>query len=511
MLETPAGQAGRREAFDASDVTPILRLAGIVKTFPGVVAIRAAALDVRPGEIHALVGENGAGKSTLVKIVTGAHRPDAGTLELAGVGVRIADPQAALRLGIAAIYQEFNLVPALTVRENLFLGRERARHGFSRVADERRAAREIFRRLDAEIDPEARTGDLTVAQRQLVETAKALLANARLLIMDEPTAALTPREVERLFAILAQLRRDGRGILFISHRLDEVLRIADRVTVMRDGETLMTRPARELTREELIEAMVGRSLDQEFPKAAAAPGETLLEVRELRGGRVRGVSFTVQRGEVLGIAGLVGAGRTELARLIFGADRATGGEILLDGRAVAIRSPRDAIRRGICLLTEDRKTQGLILGLSARDNFALPNLGRWSRRGWIRERDETRAFARHVESLRIRVASPEQPAGHLSGGNQQKLLIARWLEQDARVVIFDEPTRGIDVGSKHEMYLLMNDLAARGKAVIMISSELPEILGMSDRVLVMRGGRVTGGIRDMAAATQAGILELAVS
>jgi ribose transport system ATP-binding protein len=379
------------------------------------------------------------------------------------------------------------------------------------VRRERERTRTVFERLGVEIDPETPIRDLTVAQQQLVETARALLADARLLIMDEPTAALTPREVERLFAILDELRRSGHGILFISHRLNEVLAIANRVTVMRDGVTLGTWPTAELTRERLIEQMVGRSLDQEFPKAPAAVGDVLLAVHDLRGGRVRGASFELRRGEVLGIAGLVGAGRTDLARLIFGADRPTGGEIQLDGQAVTIRSPRDAIRNGICLLTEDRKGQGLVLGLSARENFALPNLAHWSARGWIHQRDEDRAFLRYVESLRIRIAGPEQRAQHLSGGNQQKLLVARWLEQAARVVIFDEPTRGIDVGAKYEMYLLMNELAARGKAIVMISSELPEILGMSDRVLVMHDGRVTGELHDVRAASQEQILALAVS
>jgi ribose transport system ATP-binding protein len=299
-------------------------------------------------------------------------------------------------------------------------------------------------------------------------------------------------------------------VLFISHRLDEVFRIADRVTVMRDGSTLGTWPVGELTREALIEKMVGRPLGAEFPKARVAPGATRLGVRDLRGGRVRGVSFDARAGEVLGIAGLVGSGRTDLVRLIFGADRVEGGTILLDGEPVAIRSPRDAIRLGICLLTEDRANQGLILGLSARENFALPNLAHWSRAGWISTRSERAAFLRHVRSLNIRVAGPEQPARHLSGGNQQKLLVARWLESDSRIVVFDEPTRGIDVGGKYEMYLLINDLVARGKAVVMISSELPEVLGMSDRVLVMHDGRVTGEIASVAGATQEQVLELAV-
>jgi len=489
---------------------PLLRLRGVTKAFPGVLAISHADLDVLPGEIHALVGENGAGKSTLIKVATGAHAPDEGEIAFAGKTVRLAGPLDAQRQGLAAIYQEFTLVPALSVRENLFLGREPVRRGRIDQAEERRRSREIFADLNIPIDPEERTERLTVAQQQLVETARALLADARLLIMDEPTAALTPSEVDRLFEILHRLRAQRRGILFISHRLDEVLRIADRVTVMRDGETLGTWSTAELTRDRLIERMVGRSLEQEFPKQAAEKGEVLLDVRGLSGGVVRDASFQVRGGEVLGLAGLVGAGRTELARLIFGADRLTRGEVRLANEAIDVRNPRDAIHHGIGLLTEDRKAHGLVLGLSALENFALPNLDHWSRGGWIDAGREEAAFSRYVESLQIRVAGPEQQAGHLSGGNQQKLLVARWLENDARVLIFDEPTRGIDVGAKYEMYLLINELAARGKAIIMISSELEEILGMSDRVLVMHEGRIRGELTDMSAATSEGIMRLAV-
>jgi len=348
-----------------------------------------------------------------------------------------------------------------------------------------------------------------VAQQQLVEIGRALRADARLLIMDEPTATLAPREVDRLFAILADLKNAGRGILFVTHRIDEIFRIADRVTIMRDGVTLGTWPVADLVRDRLIELMVGRPLDEEFPKARAVTEDVVLEVRDLWGGPVRGASLQVRRGEVVGIAGLVGSGRTELARLIFGADVAAGGTVLLNGSPVVIRSPRDAIEHGICLLTEDRKTQGLLLGLSAQENFALPNLDRWSRHGWIDVGTEREAFLHAVEGLRIRVTGPDQRAEHLSGGNQQKLLVARWLERHAQVVIFDEPTRGIDVGAKYEMYLLINELVAQGAAVVMISSELPEILGMSDRIIVMHDGRITGELPDASRATQEQVMELA--
>ena len=489
---------------------PRLRLTGIAKSFPGVKAIRSADLELAAGEIHALVGENGAGKSTLIKVMTGAHRPDRGRIFLHGSEQRIANPLAAQRAGVAAIYQEFSLIPTLTVRENLFLGREASRFGRLQPAEERRRARAIFQQLGMPIDTEALLRDLNIAQQQIIEIARALLADAQILIMDEPTAALTPREVSALFAVLAELRRAGRAILFVSHRLEEVLQISDRVTIMRDGETRGTWDAGNLTRARLIEEMVGRPLGAEFPKVGAPLGEELLCVQKLTGGAIRDVSFTVRSGEVLGLAGLVGAGRTELARLLFGADRLTRGEIFLAGESVRLRSPRDAIERGICLLTENRKEQGLILGLPALENFALPNLSHWSRCGWLAGGRERASFARFVESLNIRIAGPAQLAGQLSGGNQQKLLVARWLENDARVIIFDEPTRGIDVGAKVEMYNLINDLAARGKAIIMISSELPEILGMSDRVLVMRAGRLSGEVRDVAAATQEQLLELAV-
>jgi ABC-type sugar transport system ATPase subunit len=498
---------------DASNdgFAPLLRITGLVKSFPGVLAVDHADMSAYAGQVLALVGENGAGKSTLIKVVTGAHRPDAGSVEFDGRDITGCGPVTAARSGITCIYQELNVVPQLTVRENLFLGREKTRAGIIDAHDERRRARGALASLQADIDPETTVGELDVARQQLVEIARALLADAKLLIMDEPTAALTPREVERLFAVLGELRAAGLGIVFISHRLDEVFTLADRITVMRDGKTLGTWNTGELTRPGLIEMMVGRPLDQEFPKHASAPGDEALAVYGLSGGKVRDVSFSVKRGEVLGIAGLVGAGRTELARLIFGADRPARGTIFLDGSPVRIASPRDAIARGICLLTEDRKGQGLVLGLSSQQNFALPNLGHWSRGGWIDDNREETAFSRHVENLGIKLAGPGQAAGELSGGNQQKLLIARWLEYNARVIVFDEPTRGIDVGSKYEIYLLINDLTARGKAVIMISSELPEILGMSDRVLVMHEGRVTGEVTDVASATQESLLALAVS
>ncbi len=488
---------------------PILEMRGIRKEFPGVVAVSSGSFELRTGEIHALVGENGAGKSTLIKVLTGVHQTDSGDILVNGNPVSIASPLAARRAGIAAIYQEFTLIPTLPVSANLFLGREQTHKGFIEAGTERSKSMEVFRKLGVSIDPDSEVRDLNVAQQQLVEIGRALETDAAILVMDEPTAALTPNEVDNLFTLLRDLAKRGIGIIFISHRLDEVFNIADRITVMRDGQTIATAATKDINRQQLIELMVGRSLDKEFPKAAAPVGEILLEVRNLSGGKVQDVSFHVKRGEVLGIAGLMGAGRTELARLIFGADRKKSGKVLVDGVEAEIDSPREAIGHGICLLTEDRKLQGLILKATAKENFALPNLKSWSRLGFIDTATESRRFGGHVKDLRIRIAGPDQSAEELSGGNQQKLLVARWLETNSQVIIFDEPTRGIDVGAKYEMYLLINDLAAQGKAIIVISSELPEILGISDRILVMREGQVSGEITDMAKADQTSIMALA--
>ncbi len=495
----------------AQATAPLLRMEGIDKSFPGVLALRNVRFDLYPGEVHALMGENGAGKSTLIRVLAGAHRPDAGTISLAGQQVRINSPRDAEKLGISVIYQEFNLVPTLSARENLFLGREKTSGPFLSPRLEHRQSLEMFARLSVHIDPEARCSDLTVAQQQAVEIAKAISLDARILVMDEPTASLTSQETEKLFQLIRELKRRGIGIIYVSHRMEEIFRLADRVTVMRDGQYVATRPTPELNRQMLIEMMVGRKLENEFPKEAPAIGEDRLVVNNLqRGPAVKGVSFTIKRGEVLGLTGLVGAGRTELARLIFGADRRDGGAMLLDGRAFAPRSPKDAIDRGVCLITEDRKTQGLVLAHSARDNFALPNLNRLSAAGFVRHRQERDAFAHYIQSLRIKIPHQEELARNLSGGNQQKLVLAKWLQANSEIVLFDEPTRDIDVGAKHEIYLLINRLAKSGKAILMISSELPEVLGMSDRILVMHEGRITGQITEPQNATQEQLLALAM-
>lgn len=493
------------------DLTPLLEMRGIHKRFPGVKALDNVDLELRAGEVLALLGENGAGKSTLIKVLGGAHQPDAGTIRIEGQTIVMRGPQDARRAGVGLMYQEFNLVPSLTVRENIFLGQERTRFGFLRQRDENRQAAELLARLSMPLNPELRCGSLSVGQQQAVEIAKALSQRMKILVMDEPSAALTPQEVERLFMIIRDLKSRGIGVIYISHRLDEIFEIADRVMVMRDGTLVASRPLASVTRNGLIEMMVGRSVQQEFPKQPAAIGEERLVVRGLaRGRRVRDVTFSVRRGEVLGLAGLVGAGRTETARLIFGADRPESGSVELDGKTLRIRCPRDAIRAGICLLTEDRKSQGLLLGRSVQENFALPNLARFSRLGWINQRRETDEFAGYVRNLRIKISDAEQRVRDLSGGNQQKIVLAKWLERHADILIFDEPTRGLDVGAKYEIYLLMNELARQGKGILMISSDLPEILGMSDRILVMHEGRVAGEIRDVAGATQQRVLELAV-
>jgi len=485
-------------------------MSGIRKSFPGVLAVKIADFDLRPGEIHALVGENGAGKSTLIKVLTGVHERDTGEIRIAGRPVSFRKPLDAQKAGIATIYQEFTLVPGLTVAANIALGHEATHHGLLDQRRESGQAAALLERLGADFKANLLVSELTVAQQQIVEIARALAREANVLVMDEPTAALAPQEVAHLFENLKEFTERGMGIIFISHRLDEVLKIADRITVMRDGVTVATRPTVEFNRRDLIETMVGRSLDQEYPKEKTTAGEEYFKVHDLCGGIVRDVSFVARRGEVLGLAGLMGAGRTELARLIFGADHKESGETYLDGQKVDISSPHEAIEAGICLLTEDRKAQGLVLGASAMDNFALPNLRSWSRLSFIDAHKEKERFIDRTSELNIRLSGFDQRAEELSGGNQQKLLVARWLETNSEVIIFDEPTRGIDVGAKYEMYLLINRLVKQGKIIIVISSELPELLGICDRILVMRRGRISGEISDVAGTDQAEIMSMAV-
>ena len=496
----------------SSESIPLLMMRGIHKSFPGVVALENVDFDLRAGEVHALLGENGAGKSTLIKILGGAHQPDAGKIFIAGRETQIDSPGDALDGGITAIYQEFNLVPTLSARENIFLGQESTTLGFMHRRDELRQAKALLDRVGVEIDPDIPCNQLSIAQQQVVEIAKALSLDAKIIIMDEPSATLTPQEVGRLFEVIRDLRQQAISIIYISHRLPEIFEIADRITVLRDGQHVATRDTAEVTRDTLIEMMVGRRLEHEFPQRDVIPGKTRLAVTNLcRGSAVQDVSLSVRQGEVLGVTGLVGAGRTEMARLIFAADKPTEGKIVLDGKQLKIGNPRDAIGAGICLLTEDRKSQGLILKQSVLDNFGLPNLDQFSRLAFVNRSQEQKSLDQYVTSLRIKLADSRRLAANVSGGNQQKVVLAKWLQRNCEVLIFDEPTRGIDVGAKYEIYQLMNDLAAAGKAIMMISSELPEILGMSDRILVMHEGRITGEITDVENATQEQIMHLAVA
>ncbi|MER3438854.1 MAG: D-xylose ABC transporter ATP-binding protein [Chloroflexota bacterium] len=492
---------------------PLLAMQNIHKRFPGVHALNDVSIDVYPGEVLALVGENGAGKSTLMKILAGAIQPDEGRIAIDGQPVTLHTPRDALSLGIGIIYQELSLVDALSVGENIFLG-DLPRHpkipGKVDWPTLWRRTGEILNRVGAHVRPQTPVRHLSVAQKQMVEIARALARNVRLLILDEPTSALTTQETETLFEIIASLRERGVGIIYISHRLEEIFAVAQRVTVLRDGRLVGTLPIAEATHERLISMMVGRDLSNLFARAAATDGPVRLEVRGLqRTGVLSDISFHVRAGEILGIAGLVGSGRTELVRSIFGADPIDGGELLLDGKPVTIRSPRDAVRLGIGLVPEDRKQQALLLRRAVRENISLPVLTRLGS-PMFPSRTQERSLASHfVTNLRIRTPSIEQKVSALSGGNQQKVVIARWLALKPKVLILDEPTRGIDVGAKAEVHALIAQLAEQGVAIIMVSSELPEILGMSHRILVMRQGRITADIlreeateeRIMAAAT----------
>lgn len=475
---------------------PAVEVRGVSKAFPGVRALDGVSLRIRGGTVHAIVGENGAGKSTLIKILTGVYRPDGGEILVDGRPVVIDSPAAARRLGLAAIYQELTLVPEMTVAENIALGRFPARLG---VVDRRRLearAREALALLGEPIDPHVPVRRLSVARQQMVAVAKALAAEARILIMDEPTAALPQREIARLFRVIRRLRDQGVTFIYISHRLEEIFEIADHVTVLRDGRVVGDLPVAEADGDRIVALMIGRQLHEFFPRERHTPGEEVLRVEGLSAPpRVVDVSFTLRRGEILGLAGMVGSGRTELVRALFGADPVAGGRVLLEGRPVRFRSPRQAIAQGVGLLPEERKGQGLVLALSLRDNISLAVLDRLARLGVIQAARQTRLVADLVRRLDIRTPGLEQPVMYLSGGNQQKTVLARWLARRCRVLIFDEPTRGIDVGAKAEIYRLMSAICREGGAIIMVSSDLPELLSMSDRILVMRQGRVVGELQ----------------
>jgi rhamnose transport system ATP-binding protein len=492
--------------------SPLLRATDITKSYAGVQALKSASLELRAGEVHALIGENGAGKSTLIKIITGAVQPDGGELQLNGQTVTHNSPRMAKTLGIAAIYQQPALFPELTVAENIALGVEQA--GLAGRIDwreRRRRAVELLAQVGARIDPECDAGDLTMPQQQLVEIARALGSDAKVLILDEPTASLSEEDTQNLFNVIRRLRERGVGMIYISHRLEELPVIADRVTVLRDGRTIDTRRMAEVNRQQLIQMMVGRELSAIFPKREVALGETVLELLNLGCAEsgLAGVNLRLRAGEIVGLAGLVGAGRTELARAVFGLTPKDSGEIRLRGEPVRVGSPAEAIKRGIAYLPEDRRRHGVILEMQIGANITLASLDRLSRYGALDFKREKEIAGDYARRLGVKTPAIYVPVATLSGGNQQKVALSRWLMTKPSVLILDEPTQGIDVGAKSEIHALMTDLAAEGVAILMISSELPEILGMSDRVAVMCGGRLVE-ILDRAEATQAKILALAL-
>ena len=489
----------------------ILTMKGIDKTFPGVHALNHVDFEVRSGEVHALMGENGAGKSTLMKVLTGIYTRDAGTIIYDGKEVDFHNPREAQQAGIVIVHQELNMMGHLTVAQNIFVGREKKRGLLINDKAMNEDARRLFAQLNIEIDPKETMSNLTVAKQQMCEIAKAISHDARVIIFDEPTAALTDSEIEQLFVIIRGLRSKGYGIVYISHRMDEIKKITDRVSVMRDGEYIGTLITEECTKEDIIDMMVGRVIYEEPKTASHCPPDapTVLKVEHLNAGRmVRDVSFELHRGEILGFAGLVGAGRTETARALFGADPKQSGDIWINGEKVEINSPKDAVEAGIGYLSEDRKRFGIVLKKNLIENSTLASLKEYTRGIFLNKQKESDITQQYVDLLKTKTPGIDQLVMNLSGGNQQKVVIAKWLVNDSQIMIFDEPTRGIDVGAKQEIYELMNRLAESGKAIIMISSELAEILRMSDRIIVMCEGRKTGEF-DIAEATQEKIMTAA--
>jgi ribose transport system ATP-binding protein len=474
---------------------PLLSMAGIVKIFPGVRALDGVDLDVRPGEVHALLGQNGAGKSTLIKVLAGAHQPDEGTITWAGEQVRLNNPVAAMRRGIATIYQELDLVDGLSVAENVFLGHEQSNAGFVRPGTAVQATRALLQRLGhADISPRREVGRLSAAGKQIVSMARALSHDARLIVMDEPSAVLDGGEVDNLFRVIRDLTADGVAVVYISHRLEEIRKIADRVTVLKDGRTVATSlPVADTTTAELIRLMTGRSIEFVFPEQddSVTLGEPVLRVDGLsRPGEFTDVTFTVRAGEIVGLAGLVGSGRSEILETVYGARKASAGIVTVDGKAMRKGSVRAAVGAGVGLAPEERKSQGLLLDQSVARNISLASLRRFARSGFVRRGDEQAAAKQHAESLDVRPAGVERPVRTLSGGNQQKVVLARWLLRGCRVLLLDEPTRGVDVGARSEIYALIRRLADDGVAVVVVSSEVPEVLGLADRVLVLSEGRI---------------------
>lgn len=476
----------------AASAAPLLALCGVTKRFGGVAALRGVDFDLYRGEIHALLGENGAGKSTLIKVLGGIHLPDAGEIQFDGQPVAIRGVDDADRYGIRIIHQELSLAPNLSVAENIYLGREPSRLRLLRRGKMEDDARRLVDDLGLrEIrDVAAEIGSLSIAQQQLVEIARALSCRARVIVLDEPTSSLSQSETDSLFATLNRLRAQGVGIIYISHRLEEILRLADRITVLRDGRAIATESAANVDRGTLVRWMVGREIADHFPRAASSPGDVALEVRGLSNRHVHEVSFEVRYGEVLGIAGLVGAGRSELLRAVFGIDPIDRGEVRVDGRPVTLRGPRDALRAGLVLVPEDRKLQGLVMSHSMGFNAALPWVADWIRGIFRNARRREQIVRRVVDGFAVKLSDPEQPIDGLSGGNQQKVLVGRWMEHRPKVLLLDEPTRGVDVGAREEMFRILADLVEAGMAVVLVSSDLAELTGVSHRIAVYRDGRI---------------------
>ncbi|EOR26992.1 MULTISPECIES: sugar ABC transporter ATP-binding protein [Clostridium] len=482
----------------------------VTKSFSGVKALDDVSFNLKAGEVMALLGENGAGKSTLMKILSGVYTRDYGEIKILGENVGNLTPKKAQELGVAIIHQEISMCPHLSVTENIFLGREKSHLDILSNKEMNKEAKKILDRMNIDIPPDTIVGELSVSKQQMIEIAKAVSTNARILIMDEPTSALTSREIDELFEIIERLKKDGCGIVYISHRLEELQHIVDRVTIMRDGKYITSMNFEDTTMTEIISNMVGREIKEKFPRVTCKRGKKILEIKNLRSGKsVKNVNFNLYEGEIVGIAGLVGAGRTETTRAIFGMDPKESGEIILDGKNIKINKPLDAIKAGIVLAPEDRKKDGLCTKLSIRENVSLPNLDLLcSKFGVVNKKKEKEMTNKAVNDFKVKLASIELNAGSLSGGNQQKIVVGKWLARNSRVVIFDEPTRGIDVAVKVEIYNLMNKLKQEGIGVLFISSELPEIMGISDRILVMCDGRITGEL-DINDATQDLILEYA--
>ncbi|ACT15251.1 MULTISPECIES: ribose ABC transporter ATP-binding protein RbsA [Pectobacterium] len=473
---------------------PLLQLQGITKSFPGVKALSGAALNVYPGKVMALVGENGAGKSTMMKVLTGIYRKDAGSIHFLGQEVDFNGPKASQEAGIGIIHQELNLIPQLTIAENIFLGREFTNR-FGRLDWNKMYAEadKLLKRLNLRYDSRRMVGDLSIGDQQMVEIAKVLSFESKVIIMDEPTDALTDTETASLFSVIKELQSQGCGIVYISHRLKEIFEICDDITVFRDGQFIGERPVSDLQEDTLIEMMVGRKLEDQYPRSSKVPGEVRLKVQNLSGPGVDSVSFTVRKGEILGVAGLMGAGRTELMKILYGALPRTGGNVTLDGRDVVTRKPQDGLANGIVYISEDRKRDGLVLGMSVKENMSLTALRYFSHAGGrLKHAEEQLTVADFIRLFNVKTPSMEQPIGLLSGGNQQKVAIARGLMTRPNVLILDEPTRGVDVGAKKEIYQLINQFKEEGLSIILVSSEMPEVLGMSDRIIVMHEGRLSG-------------------